>query len=153
MEWAKRRRVMVDRIMRCQYKRMEHGVWDNISSEAKAFVASLLQLDPKRRPTAAQALKSNWMKKKFTSEQVDEERGDDGNSLRRRQLQTLATALVAYKMPYDDIEAMRALFQEYDRDKSGLITYGNFCNALTETNQFTKEELERKFSEIFVSKF
>ena len=61
---------MIDRIMRCQYKRMNQGVWDTVSEEAKAFVASLLQIDPALRPTAKQALESPWIQKSYPTDAV-----------------------------------------------------------------------------------
>ncbi|KAG8975652.1 hypothetical protein FRB90_009466, partial [Tulasnella sp. 427] len=35
--------------------------WKNVSGEAKAFIMSLLQVDPNRRPTATQALQDKWL--------------------------------------------------------------------------------------------
>merc|ERR1719414_2490181 len=35
--------------------------WDRISTEAKDFVASLLNVDPERRPTAQAALEHTWI--------------------------------------------------------------------------------------------
>jgi calcium-dependent protein kinase len=61
MSWPKRRRIMMDLILKCQYAPMKEGVWDSISAHAKGFVGSLLQYDPKLRPTASEALTSNWI--------------------------------------------------------------------------------------------
>lgn len=63
-----RRKIMVDRILRCEYTRMREGVWDSISPEAIQFVTSLLQCDPAARPSAPEALQSPWMLKHFASE-------------------------------------------------------------------------------------
>lgn len=62
MSWPKRRRIMMDLILKCQYAPMVGGRWDDISKDAKDFVVSLLQHDPKARPTAAQALESKWIR-------------------------------------------------------------------------------------------
>lgn len=53
---------MMDLILKCKYAPMVGGRWDDISKDAKDFVASLLQHDPKSRPTAAQALESKWIR-------------------------------------------------------------------------------------------
>ena len=39
-------------------------VWKQISQEAKDFITQLLTYDPKKRPTAAQALAHHWIKDK-----------------------------------------------------------------------------------------
>ena len=38
-------------------------VWSCVSSKAKDFVLSLLKRDPAKRPTASQALASDWIRK------------------------------------------------------------------------------------------
>ena len=35
--------------------------WADISQDAKDFVKSLLQMDPKQRPTADEALSHHWL--------------------------------------------------------------------------------------------
>ena len=61
MSWEKRRKIIIDRIMRCEYMKMKGPAWQNISPEAKEFVESMLQMDPYWRPTAAKALKHPWI--------------------------------------------------------------------------------------------
>jgi calcium-dependent protein kinase len=61
MTWPKRRQVMIDLILRCQYAPMDGENWVDISQDAKFFVASLLQYDPNERPTASVALESKWI--------------------------------------------------------------------------------------------
>jgi serine/threonine protein kinase len=57
----KKRRKMVDKIMRADYT-MEGPVWANISSEGKDFVANLLIVDPKERLNATGALAHDWLR-------------------------------------------------------------------------------------------
>ena len=45
--------------------RFSHPVWKKISSNAKDFIMSLLTPDPKKRPSAAQALKHPWIRERF----------------------------------------------------------------------------------------
>mmetsp|Transcript_5812 Transcript_5812/g.12247 ORF Transcript_5812/g.12247 Transcript_5812/m.12247 type:complete len:344 (-) Transcript_5812:55-1086(-) len=70
MPWKERRKIMMDRIMRCDYMKMDDKspTWSKISKPAKDFVASLLQLDPANRPSAQEALdNSAWLKKSCAS--------------------------------------------------------------------------------------
>lgn len=59
MPWAKRRKITIDRIMRCRYQETVGPTWEAVSSDAKDFVKSLLQMDPDDRPTAEEALKTS----------------------------------------------------------------------------------------------
>lgn len=40
--------------------------WDTVSKEAKTFVQCLLQTDPKKRPSAQDALKYTWITQHYT---------------------------------------------------------------------------------------
>ncbi|KAG7363322.1 protein kinase domain containing protein [Nitzschia inconspicua] len=61
MSWPKRRSIMMSLILKCEYAPMKGGRWEDISQYAKEFVGSLLQYDPKDRPTAAEALECKWI--------------------------------------------------------------------------------------------
>jgi serine/threonine protein kinase len=50
---------MIDKIMRCDYS-FRSPVWKMISDDAKAFVSSLIVMDPKKRLDAKQALGHQW---------------------------------------------------------------------------------------------
>ena len=64
MPWPERRKIMFNRIMRCQYMKMKGPTWSKISAEGREFVASLLKLDPTKRPSAQQALdESPWLQR------------------------------------------------------------------------------------------
>ena len=46
---------------------MKEGIWKTISHEAKTLIRNLLEINPKKRFTAKQAIQSNWFKRdKFT---------------------------------------------------------------------------------------
>jgi serine/threonine protein kinase len=45
--------------MRCDYS-FKSPVWETISDDAKAFVSSLIVMDPKKRLDAKQALEHDW---------------------------------------------------------------------------------------------
>lgn len=58
--------------------------WDEVSDEGKAFLKLLLQVDPKRRLTASQALEHPWL-------------SQDGPSLNRRLSSISGLAVIASK--------------------------------------------------------
>jgi calcium-dependent protein kinase len=155
MPWAERRKIMVDRIMRCQYMRMRGGVWDDVSTEAKMFVKSLLQIDPEKRPSAKKALKSLWMKKKFETEVNEGETQQQQHSLadqisrysRETKLKRLALTMIAYKMPANDIEELQQRFETYDTEKQGFISLEDFRKALS-SSQLSEKDIESIFYEM-----
>jgi len=156
MPWNQRRKIMVDRIMRCEYKRMEHGVWDSISQEAKAFVRSLLQIDPHKRPSTAKALRSPWMKEKRKPEEpltINAAPSADsvGTPQHDKRRKKLAIRLLAQKMSSDEIAKLQEAFQKYDPDNQGMIGVQDFHSELMKTGKWTEEELSSALSD-FVSK-
>jgi serine/threonine protein kinase len=55
------RAIIIDRILRGDYVDMEGGKWESVSQDGKAFVRSLLETDPNKRPSADEALRFPWM--------------------------------------------------------------------------------------------
>ena len=51
--------------MRCDYS-FKSPVWETISDDAKAFVSSLIVMDPKKRLDAKQALEHDWFSREET---------------------------------------------------------------------------------------
>lgn len=62
--YHKRRKVMIDRIMRAEYD-FSKDYWKSTSDEAKDFINHLLVMDPDERMDAEKALNHVWMSKEF----------------------------------------------------------------------------------------
>lgn len=62
--YHKRRRRVIDKIMRCDYN-FDGKIWRTVSDEAIDFVSSLIEINPKMRLTATEALKHKWLSKEF----------------------------------------------------------------------------------------
>lgn len=102
--YHKRRKVMIDRIMRCDYS-FQKDYWKVISDEGKNFIDQLLVLDPKKRMDAGQALQHIWLSKEFPlSDRVPDELTSDavkGNLCRYKntsQLKKIALNVIAHKV-------------------------------------------------------
>lgn len=100
--------------------------WKNVSEDAKALIKNLLQMNPKERYTAEQALNDVWIKEKAPKTKdvnlqdgfVDKLRGFlSQNKLKKAALQVIASSL-------DDkqIQALRETFQALDENGDGLLT-------------------------------
>lgn len=74
---------------------MEGEGWSSVSSDCKAFIRQLLEMDPKLRLTAADALAAPWMTKKF---HVPTSKGGDDDLIQRLTSQTGIASLTKRQM-------------------------------------------------------
>ena len=137
MPWSKRRKIMIDRIMRCQYQRMVGPKWEKISTRAKEFIASLLQMDPDDRPTAQEALESEWIRS-FTQCSAAAKEGGVVLSEREQQsrralarLRQSAIVLLAEQLTSEDqVLDLRRELEKYDKDGEGTVKLQDFQTVL-----------------------
>lgn len=140
MPWNERRKVMIDRIKKCEYAPMTTTAWGNVSQLAKNFVQSLLQMNPDDRPSAKEALDSEWIK---SADEVGEKKCDCGDndvachlqfelkaSLRRRLWRLLST-----KLSEDEILGLRAYLEVQDDTGDGLISVGDLQTFLEDVSK------------------
>ncbi|KAK8632612.1 hypothetical protein V6N13_073002 [Hibiscus sabdariffa] len=100
--------------------------WPNISESAKDLLSKMLVRDPKKRITAFQVLRHNWV-------QVDGEAPDkplDSLVLGRmkqfsamKKLKKMALRVIAQRLSQDEIAGLKEMFKMIDTDNSGHITY------------------------------
>jgi calcium-dependent protein kinase len=133
---------------------MDGPEWENVSHEAKSFVASLLKYDPDERMLAEEALQSPWLVKNSSAKQcipspkvmdsvqdalvhVDEE----------PQLKRLAKMVVAHCAPATRLKELRQAFHALDSTGDGTIRYSEFCKAV-EPYGITETQLKEIFAEL-----
>lgn len=140
--------------MRGKYK-FNSMSWTYISKEGKAFVRSLLKVDPEERLTAEQAQQAPWLKKQFKlsdrrpSEDVME--GIKGHLLRYQEsgeFRRLVLNVVARKSTSDEIFELRKAFDQFDSDNDGTISMKEFKRVLLTHNNYTDEEVEGMFRSV-----
>ena len=135
MPWVERRSVMIDRIMRCQYMRMD---WPDVSDLAKEFCASLLRLDPDERPTAKQALKHPWIAHASAGETTTAATTTTGVSLDDSKYQLAlrfqknARELLTSKLSEKQVLSLRQALENCGATKEGSICLGDFRRVLEE---------------------
>jgi calcium-dependent protein kinase len=137
--WEQRRKIMVDRIMRCSYTRMTGPKWANISPEAKFFVRTLLRMDPTTRPSAAKALESMWMLK--YKEDINTINLQHENVYEKiTELQQTARILIATKLTNRAVIQLKQKCEELDEAESGIIGLKEFVAILHGTD-LTSDEI------------
>ncbi len=117
--------------------------WPSISDEAKACVARMLEMDPKKRATANEILADPWMKVNgcASDKPMDDAIVSRLNSFANmNRFKKEAMKVIASNMPMDEITGLRNLFESIDTDKSGTITAQELKEALARKGKTLKEE-------------
>lgn len=155
--YSKKRKVMIDKIMRCDYN-FSKSYWDPISKEAKDMITNLLVMDPKKRMDATKALKHVWLSKEFKlSDRKPEQTTADAvqdnlmNYKDVHALKKIALNVIAHKSSTDDILELRKCFDQYDAANNGTISYDEFMAALQQKN-YPEEKVKEMFNSMDVNK-
>lgn len=132
--------------------------WDHISAHAKDFVASLLQIDATRRPTAAEALRHPFFALSFDAHgrpltslaaasasssaavsAIDEAAEHDKLAavarrmrrfVRMTKLKRLALNILSRQLTTTELQQLRVVFNAIDTDSSGKISAHELQQAL-----------------------
>lgn len=119
--------------------------WDDISSQGKHFIRSLLKTDVKQRPTAREAMNHPWFSLSQTESVPPTITGIKGslerfinmNKLKRASLQVIAEQLTE-----TELLGLKATFDTMDTNKDGKLTYHELQKALENQGfDMLKEEL------------
>jgi len=107
--------------------------WPSISEEAKNLLRSVLNLDPSKRPTIGQLLCHPWLKENG----VASERPLDSVVVDRMKqfaaktrIRKAAILIAAQHLGADEIHGLKELFNNFDVDGDGVITYEEFSQGL-----------------------
>jgi calcium-dependent protein kinase len=154
--YNKRRNIMIDRIMRCDYT-FEKDYWKPISSEAKDFISKLLVLDPKIRYNATQAQQHEWLSKEFKlADRIPRESFQTAvadNLLVYKdtaQLKKVALNIIAHRSSAEEILQLRQCFDAYDTANNGIISFEEFREALAKAN-YSEKDIKDMFESVDVN--
>ena len=112
-----------------------------MSAEGKALINKMLVLDPKRRITAERAIKEPWFTKcKHIEIGCDEDKLDPNivQNLREYKgvsaLKKVAMNILVKMADNKDIEHLRELFVDIDKDSTGFITVKELKAVMNQSN-------------------
>lgn len=104
--------------------------WSQISSDAKELISGLLEKDPQKRYTLAQALAHRWLTE-APEKPLDKSLLTSLQSFNaKNKFKKNALRLVAAHMSAADVQHLRADFMKIDTDGSGSITHKEMQQAM-----------------------
>lgn len=146
--YGRKREHIIEQIMAGKYQ-FRGRRWKRISEQAKEFVRDLLQLDPDDRPSADEALSSSWLNRRHAAtvrnpyqEEIQAAHDSMLRYAKYSKLKKVALMIVAHKSTSEEIGILRKLFQKYDTDRTGKLSYAEFKAALNEFGITGKESRE-----------
>ena len=151
--YGRKRRHIVEQILNCQYD-FRGRRWKRISQQAKNFIDELLVFDQEERVDATLALSSTWLNKRFAATtrgpHIEEETMARQAMLRYAgytKLKRMALMVVAHKSTSQEIGILRKVFQKYDSNSDGCITFDQFCEALKESGH-SNDDMKAMFEAV-----
>ena len=123
--------------------------WDDISQTAKDFVRFMLQKEAKNRPTAAQAMKHEWIVKnaRCPNQAMQEHRNNTGRNsllsntgergtsfqkyLAMQKLKKAALVTIAKHLTTAEVGSLEDIFRQVDQTGDGLMSLTELNNAIS----------------------
>ncbi|KAL6882635.1 hypothetical protein ACP4OV_011325 [Aristida adscensionis] len=129
--------------------------WPSISESAKDLIRKMLNRDPKKRVTAAQALEHPWLKEGGASD-----RPIDSAVLSRmkqfkamNKLKQLALKVIAENLSPEEIKGLKQMFNNMDTDRSGTITVEELKEGLRKLgSKISEAEVQKLMEAVDVDK-
>ncbi|KAI3702985.1 hypothetical protein L6452_28739 [Arctium lappa] len=113
---------------------MKNYPWPWISRNAKELVKKMLSVDPKKRPTASDVLKDQWL----VENGEDTDNPIDSMFLARmkhfkalNEFKKLALKIIADIIPNEELEGLEAMFRNMDTDENKVISREELESSLT----------------------
>ena len=117
----------------------------------------LLEKNPKRRLSAKQAQLHQWLDESYllSDRRPSEVIMNEGHDSIVRytdsgEFKKLALNIVAHQSNAEDLLEIRKIFDQYDSEKNGQITYNEFKETLSNFN-YSKEKLDEMFQSVDVN--
>ena len=133
--YGRKRSQIVDQILQGRYE-FRGRRWKKISPQAKAFIQSLLVVDPSERLTAEEAYGQSWLNRRYaatvrnaTSAEILSAQQSLVKFSTYSKLKKVALMVIAHKSTSAEIGILRKIFQQYDTGKDGSLNFAEFKAA------------------------
>ncbi|KAK8819401.1 hypothetical protein WA556_002392 [Blastocystis sp. ATCC 50177/Nand II] len=119
--------------------------WAGVSPEARSFVQGLLQADPLKRMTAAQAQTHPWFRRlgQCCAPCVEPSLVENLQTFQGfNRLKKAAMTAVAYHLNHRELGELREAFEFFDKNQTGTITMEEFQQVIESLWQFSGKDQE-----------
>lgn len=151
--YGRKRRDIVEKIMKGSYE-MRGRRWKRVGQQAKAFVEDLLCVDPYERMTADEAYSASWLNCRTgvtVRNPYEEELQSANQSIlaysKYSKIKKIALLICAHKATTTEIGILRKVFQRYDTERNGILSYEEFKAALRDIG-YSEEEYRNIFDAV-----
>ncbi|XP_024969745.1 calcium-dependent protein kinase 24-like [Cynara cardunculus var. scolymus] len=108
--------------------------WPRVSQDAKSLVKAMLEPIPQKRPTVQQVLGSQWIQHAHNAPDIPL-----GEQVRARiqqfslmnKFKKKVISLVAENLPDEQINGLKKMFHDMDKDKNGALTFQELKDGLS----------------------
>ncbi|KAM6543647.1 hypothetical protein CsatB_008094 [Cannabis sativa] len=113
---------------------LQSSPWPTISASAKDLIAKMLERDPTKRITAAEAIEHSWLKE---DGETSDKPIDSAVLVRMKQframnkMKKLALKVIAENLSEEEIHGLKQMFNNMDTDGSGTITIEELKTGLS----------------------
>lgn len=130
--------------------------WIGISKDAKDYISMLLTRDPRKRPTAAEAMDHAWLRRMV----VDENAESSDNEIdlevlkniqqfsRQNAIRRAALGMIAMSLTQSDVANVEEEFMKLDSKRGGTIKLDELTKVLTSRLNMSKEEAMQIFNRV-----
>jgi calcium-dependent protein kinase len=127
--------------------RIKHEVWESISTEARGFIQALLEVDPHKRLSAAQALSHPWLEDKASGQPKDFT--EVAEALRQfanlSKLKQNYRRVLARCLSNEEESLVRDSFIHLNADQKGVITLADFGRVMKEKLEVPTDDILSMF--------
>jgi len=128
--------------------------WDTMP-DAKELVLHMLQVNPAKRYTCDQVLKSRWLKRFASKEDAGKQQMISGEVIKSmiayanmEQLKRTAVQVVAFALAPAEIKKLRDTFKAFDVDGSGTLSLSEFREAMMKNAHMDRKSIADLFAKI-----
>lgn len=155
--FGKKKRDVVMKILKGDL-RFYSKIWTHLTEESKDFVKRLIEVDPKKRSTAIEALKHPWLEINFPlSQRVPDYRTMESipESMRNygevSEFKKMALMIIAHQSSTVEIIKLRKAFDQFDKENDGTISFEEFYDAIKSVcENYSDEDIETMFKSVDV---